>query len=486
MHLSSPTNQTQHNCILQIDKQFFIFTTQNSFLASKMTDSIVYKNVLSWRGCEKLYLDARTCDVYFLFKSNSDEYDKIPAHKSILSSVSPVFDAMFYGSHKQSGDIKIVDSTPAAFKEFLQFFYRSTVKLTAENVPEVMYLGKEYMLNDCLNACTDFCEATLTLDNICWGYELAILFELDALRRFCERKISEHTKEIFQSSSFLCCESNLLRHILQLNTLKCDESVVFDGCMAWAKAVCVQKGVDKMNMQNVRTQLGDLFDEIRFGRMKVEHFYQRYVTNDGLFSVGEFQKIISKIALKNFRPRSFNRNTYISESKYENDEVLLCDRTVTKGSNQSDDLYRFQTHEIYDNLCVDKTIFRTNSTLMLKAFTCGVEFCRENKTGVYSTDAKIRITEAPDDDYPGHLLAFVDVSLSNSDEIFVELPLPVLITAGVKYEIEFELETGITFSSEKVSKQVRMDQGIIVDFFGSCHKGREGLVKCLHFTRQTE
>lgn len=448
-----------------------------------MTDSIVYKNVLAWRGCEKLYLDVRTCDVYFLFKSKDEEYEKVPAHKSILSSVSPVFDAMFYGSHKQIGDIKIVDSNPIAFKEFLQFFYRSTVSLSAEHVPEVMYLGKEYMLNDCLNACTDFCEATSTFDNICWSYELAILFEQDGLKRFCERKINENTKEIFQSSTFLNCESNLLRHILQLNSLKCDESVVFDGCMAWAKAVCIHKGIDEMNMQNLRSQLGDLFDEIRFGRMKVEHFYPRYLSYGGLFLEGEFQEIISKIAAKDFRPRSFNRNSYISESKCESDDLLVCNRKCTK---DSDDQYRFQTHEIYDNLCVDKTIFRTNFSLLLKRFTCQIDFCRDNKKDIYSTEAKIRINEAPDEDYSGHLLNFLEISLSNSDEIVVKLQSPVEIKAGVKYEIEFEMETGITFSSEKVSKQVRMDDGIIVDFFGSCHKGREGLVKCLHFAKQNE
>lgn len=452
-----------------------------------MTETIVYKNVLAWRGCERLYLDQRTCDVFFLFKTVDDgDYEKVPAHKSILSAVSPVFDAMFYGSHKQSGDIKIVDSTPHAFQEFLQFFYLATVKLTAENVPEIMYLGKEYMLNECLNACTDFCESTLSLDSMCWGYELAILFEQDALKRFCERKISENTREIFRSSSFLHCDVNLLRHILQLNSLKCDESVVFDGCMAWAKAVCVQKGFDEMNMQHVRDQLGDLFAEIRFGRMKIEHFYPRHISYSGLFSADEFQEIISKIATKDFRHRSFNRNA-ISEGHFEMDEdVLLCDRMCLKDASQSDDQYRFQTNDTFDNLCVDKTVFRANCSLALKRFICRVEFCRDNKTGIYSTAAKIRVNEAPIEDYPGQLLSFVEVSLNDADEILVELPSPVPINAGIKYEIEFEMETGITFSSKKALKQVRMEQGVIVDFFGACHKGREGIVKCLHFIKPNE
>lgn len=172
---------------------------------ARAPESIAYQNVLAWRGCERLYLDIRTCDVYFVFKSGPSDVDKpekVPAHKSILSAISPVFDAMFYGPHKQEGDIKIVDSNAMAFREFLQFFYLSSVTLTFENVPEVMYLGKEYMLSDCMIACTDFCESTLTIDTICWGYELAILFDQDRLRRYCERKILNTLKRYSNRAVF--------------------------------------------------------------------------------------------------------------------------------------------------------------------------------------------------------------------------------------------------------------------------------------------
>lgn len=443
-----------------------------------VSDEMTYKNALPWRGCESLYLDSRTCDVNFLFEFDFKDVQKVPAHKSILSASSPVFDAMFYGPHKQLGDVKIVDSTPEAFKEFLQFFYLNSVKLTAENMPEVMYLGKEFLLNDCINKSTDFCEATLTMDNICWGYELAILLDLDRLRKFCERKISENTKEIFQSSSFLSCESNLLRQILRLNCLKCDESVIFDGCINWAKVKCKENGLDETNMQNIRAQLGDLINEIRFGRMKIEHFYSRFVSHEHFFTEIEFKEIISKIALKKFQPRSMQRNVSISEN--EEESILICNRKAEE--NQ----YKFQTHEIYDNLCVDKTIFRTNFLLLLKRFSCQIDFCLDSKLGDYEIKAKVRIMENPNESYQGNLISFIEVLLSNSKEVLVELPAIIEIKPGIKYEIECELETGITYSSQKTAKQVRMEHGIIVDFFGNHYKGSEGIVKCLHFERMDE
>lgn len=453
-------------------------------------ESIVYRNVLAWRGCEQLYLNSRSSDVYFLFKSDasdSDKGEKVPAHKCILSAISPVFDAMFFGPHKQNGDIKIVDSNAMAFREFLQFFYLNTVKLTTENVPEVMYLGKEYMLNDCLSVCTDFCESTLTTDNTCWAYELAILFDQDQLRKLCERKICDNPKQIFQSSSFLACERNLLRHIMQLNALKCDESIVFDGCMSWARSACIEKGMDENQMGNLRAQLGNSFDEIRFGRMKIEQFYPRYLSYAGLFSDEEFKGIISKIAFKDFQPRSFNRNAHISVDFVDNEDLLRCNRKCGIVPNESDDnRYRFQTNDICDNLCIDRTVFQTNCRLLLKKFVCQVDFCRDNKPGDYSTEAKIRINEASYANCPANLLSFTEITLNNCDDVVVELSHSIEIRSGVKYEIEFEMETGITYSSEKSLKQVRMDHGLIVDFFGTHYKGCEGLVKCLYFSRCSE
>lgn len=59
------------------------------------------------------------------------------AHKNLLANTSDVFDAMFYGDLKETGDISIVDASDAAFEEFLQYFYQCKVKLTAKNIAEV-------------------------------------------------------------------------------------------------------------------------------------------------------------------------------------------------------------------------------------------------------------------------------------------------------------------------------------------------------------
>lgn len=276
------------------------------------SNSIAHKNVLAWRVCEKLYLDNRTGDVFFTFNSELSKPQKIPAHKSILSAISPVFDAMFYGPAKERGDVKIVDASPEAFREFLQFFYISTVILTRENIPEVMNLGKKYKLDDCINVCTAFCESTLTLDNMCFSYELALLFEQKELEQRCESMIIENPEGVLQSNSFLNCELNLVRHILKLNLLGCAESVLFEACMAWAKVACIRKDLDEDDVQNLRSQLGNLVHEINFARMSIEEFFSCYRSYDGLLSLEEYKDITMMIGCNEQRSTKFNNNLRMS------------------------------------------------------------------------------------------------------------------------------------------------------------------------------
>lgn len=310
-------------------------------------NAIVYKNVLSLRDCETLYLNRRNCDVYFLFHANGRIYEKVPAHKSILAVISTVFDEMFYGGAQPvSGNINVFDTTADVFKEFLQFFYLSTVQLTAKNFFSVMQLVTKYGIENCvLDACSELCEITITLDNICWGYELAILFEHGELQQFCEKFISENATKIFQpnNNSFLHCEPNVLRHIVELDSLECDELTVFDGCLAWARAACHRERIDDTNTQNLRQQLGEILYEIRFGYMKIEDFYKRYCMYKGLFSLDEFEDIVCMIALKgkhqskifNTKARTFYRKNRLLKSNEMMKKNILKVESFQRGGKRS-------------------------------------------------------------------------------------------------------------------------------------------------------
>lgn len=415
------------------------------------SNSIVYKNVLAWRGSEKLYLNSRTCDVHFVFPSVFDESGKIPAHKCILAATSPAFDAMFYGAHRQQGDITITDATPDAFKEFLQFFYRSQVILTTENVPEVMNLGKQYLVDDCLSACADLCEQTLTLDNMCRGYELAILFEVDDLKKFCENTISEKAAEIFQTDGFLQCGPNLLRHILLLDSLKCDEAIIFDGCIAWAKAACIRKQVDDRDMQNIRSQLGELFYDIRFGEMSNKDFQQRYRLHDGLFSLEEYKDINMMIACQEFQPEKFNRSAR-SASESGCKQNTCVEEMVFKRSQSQ---FRHDPRQCISS--EDPSTFTSTHYLRLKEVIIRLEILPRTVADTLITEFPIEISifEGYTVKLGGLLLShFETICKCSSDEV-LELPKPILIKPGVKYVVEMNY-SGCVVRGVRYNKLVRL------------------------------
>lgn len=108
-----------------------------------------------------------------LIQIDGDTHE-VSAHKLILATASLVFYKMFYGLMEDYQYVNISDATCDGFKEFLQFFYLKKVTITMEHIEEFMVLAKKYQMFECKNICAHYMECKLTLENVCWGYQLAI------------------------------------------------------------------------------------------------------------------------------------------------------------------------------------------------------------------------------------------------------------------------------------------------------------------------
>lgn len=285
-----------------------------------------YKNQGLSAKLKKLYLDAATADAYFLFE-DAMKSEKIPAHKNLLAIGSDSLYAMFYRGLKREDDVndaaeevnegadktdetnsnivKIEDVSIGAFKEFLQFFYCDQVKLTMENIYEVVYLGKKYLVEECINVCERFLNESLGDDNVCIIYELAIRFDMFELQHVCEAHIAKNANAVFQSECFIECKKSVLGRILRSNTLSCAETAVFLASMEWVKAASNQEVVTK---DLVNEHLGDLFMEIRFGSMTIEELAKLTTSYGELFTRDEYQEIVQTIVLKDFQPKVFKKD----------------------------------------------------------------------------------------------------------------------------------------------------------------------------------
>ena len=83
------------------------------------------------------------------------ESKKIPAHKVLLAISSPVCFAMFYGKLAEMKDsVYNSDCKYESLLEWLRFIYSDEANLNLNNVMELMYLAKKYVLPSLADKCS--------------------------------------------------------------------------------------------------------------------------------------------------------------------------------------------------------------------------------------------------------------------------------------------------------------------------------------------
>lgn len=156
---------------------------------------------------EKLYEQRHeTGDIIFVIES-----EQIPAHRCVLAALSPRYKAQFCGAMVKKDVINVKDVSSAAFKEFLQFFYKNKVILTIKNIEDVLNLAKQSLVDELVDECTYFLldlvrkdnllqTSAIQMENLVWFYQLAHRYELKPLEKLSTKIMSTHIKTRMQSA----------------------------------------------------------------------------------------------------------------------------------------------------------------------------------------------------------------------------------------------------------------------------------------------
>lgn len=363
------------------------------------TTGVYENNVLSTIG-EKLFLNEEFADFHFIFKSSDGPSHRIPAHKIFLAAASDVFQVMFNNSWLEKKYVNIVDASVSEFKEFLQFFYLQHVELSMENVEKVLYLGHKYNVNGCLNTCGEFLAQKTMAENICWVYELAILFGPKKLKKSCEIIISYNTQAVLESDSFLNCNRDALNHIINLDFITCTDIQLFESCIAWVKNVSGKKNVTK---EIVQAHLGESFSDM------FKNFF---------------------IQLTDPQPGFFNRRNGVSSNGFK----AFYSRTITEIASDCS----------YYLINAGVTTFSCYEPLHLTVISCEAlwmdetDFYRKYFGNNILTEIQIvQILSAMDAD-DSIILHRQITSLNCEERSEIKLSRPILIVPGFTYEIRFK------------------------------------------------
>ena len=189
-------------------------------------------------------------DLKFVVRVGNDKSaikQVISAHKLVLSISSPVFYAMFYGELKETKDsVELPDCEYESLLEFLRFIYSDEVNLSGNNVMQVMYLAKKYMVSSLANKCTQYLHDNLDESNVFSILPFAEKCEEHSLVDQCWKLIDRSTKMAVESDGFLTIERSLLETVVERarRDRKIRQMHLFAAVNQWAKRKCERQGLE--------------------------------------------------------------------------------------------------------------------------------------------------------------------------------------------------------------------------------------------------
>lgn len=410
------------------------------------------------------YLDDKTADVHFIC---GRKYERVPAHKSVLSKASDAFDRMFYGPMAEKSDVKLPATNPDAFKDFLQFCYLDEINLNLEHIVEVMDLTNKYCMPECLAVCGIFWAKNLKFDDICWAYHWAIFYQEQEFIEFCERKISAYPQLVFESNSFLRCEHIVLDHILEIDSLLCDETIVLGACLKWARNACIRDALNPNDVNHLQSKLKNSLYKIRYGSIKPTEFREYMDSHDGLFSdVQDYEDIIRMLSgSKQLKTGRFNPNPRSTNIFHWNENrVFKC--------------------KLMNNINSSK--FTTNKPMLLGGFYCSPI---SKVTNWRNTQVEMTITEEPMNN-PEKILPKVilvkPIKLNAQDETYIDFTEggnSIIIKPEFKFHIHFKPVQLTPFVPFKYSTDFKIDDETILQFPQDSIDGDRAIIKQFKFNR---
>ena len=216
---------------------------------------------------------AEGADVHFLVGCGSQS-QRISANKSVLSTGSAVFDAMFNGvmAVSSTAEIELPDVEPAAFMSMLQFLKTGEVRLGLDIVMQCLYTAKKYAVVALETACVKYVKRNLCSDNAFTLLTQARLFDEPQLMATCLEMIDKTTSESLAAKGFTDVDIDTLCSVLERDTLDIKECELFFAICRWAEAECGRRHLEP-TADNKKQVLGSrALDLIRFPLMSIGEF----------------------------------------------------------------------------------------------------------------------------------------------------------------------------------------------------------------------
>ncbi|XP_020909606.1 BTB/POZ domain-containing protein 6-B-like [Exaiptasia diaphana] len=224
---------------------------------------------------EYVFKNSLFCDVEFSVVDESGIKVTIPANKFMLATASPVFAAMFYGHlAEKTSTIDLPDCSKQSIYEMLRYVHCEEVRLTENNIIEVLYVAEKYMMPYLVEKCKEYIDKYLKPEHVFTVLPLIKEMRDDETEKRCWEIIDCETLAAVNSKSFLQLSSDTLCEILSRDQLTIKEVDLFLAVDRWVSRRIAEKELEGCG-KTKRDVLGeDAIRLIRFPLMSHKEFAQ--------------------------------------------------------------------------------------------------------------------------------------------------------------------------------------------------------------------
>ncbi|XP_030838588.1 kelch-like protein 24 isoform X2 [Strongylocentrotus purpuratus] len=161
---------------------------------------------------------------------------EFPCHRVVLAASSPFFRALLTGPMKEESrtTFDLQDTCSSTLSLLLDFMYTGKLRITEENVQDVLVSANYLLLGRLVDACSDFLRRQLDFQNCFEMYSFADAHGCEELLRATQRYILRNLPEASSSPAFLEAGFEQLRSLLGEDNLNVSSEMdLFRSIMDW-------------------------------------------------------------------------------------------------------------------------------------------------------------------------------------------------------------------------------------------------------------
>ena len=276
--------------------------------------------------CEAIFNQELLSDVKFVVRDSRGGSKTIPAHKFMLAISSPVFFAMFYGKAAEMKDsVEISDCEYESLLELFRFIYSDKANLNADNVMQLLYLSKKYMLPTLAEKCSAFLKENLNALNVFHILPDTQKYEEKDLMNHCWKMIATQTEEAVKSEGFVTIERSVLEELVEKNSLNIKEMELFKAVDCWAENECKKQGLVADGSVKRRVLGERVVQGIRFPVMEETEFAD-IVLDSEILTLKETNRLV-----KYFNSVLHDSVGFLETERTEGKQVISRFRSLARG-----------------------------------------------------------------------------------------------------------------------------------------------------------